>query len=100
MKQALRHIALFVLTVLGMVLGVIAGTVALVSLITEFAARATAAGGDSSPGASASTRSPLDSAPSWRSCWPESRLPPLEAPDELVPRGAACRPGRRAHRRP
>ncbi|WP_331717684.1 hypothetical protein OG264_39655 (plasmid) [Streptomyces xanthophaeus] len=47
MTQALRHIALFVLTVLGMVLGVIAGTVALVSLITEFAARATAAGGDS-----------------------------------------------------
>ncbi|TJZ41195.1 hypothetical protein FCH28_37550 [Streptomyces piniterrae] len=40
------HLALFLLTVLEMTLGVIAGTVALISLITEMVARATAAGGD------------------------------------------------------
>ncbi|MGW2110700.1 hypothetical protein [Streptomyces sp. NPDC001948] len=43
----LAHLALFLLTVLEMALGVIAGTIALVSLITETVARATAAGGDS-----------------------------------------------------
>ncbi|MFF8506422.1 hypothetical protein ACF07L_38160 [Streptomyces anulatus] len=42
----LAHLALFLLTVLEMALGVIAGSIALVSLITEMAARATAAGGD------------------------------------------------------
>jgi hypothetical protein len=45
--KVLANIALFVLTVLEMLLGLIAGTVALVSLITETLARATAAGGDS-----------------------------------------------------
>ncbi|MFJ3184409.1 hypothetical protein ACIPJN_39270 [Streptomyces sp. NPDC086796] len=43
----LAHLALFLLTVLEMALGVIAGTIALVSLITETVVRATAAGGDS-----------------------------------------------------
>ena len=46
MKRVLAHIALFVLTVLEMTLGVIAGIAALVSVITEMVARATAAGGD------------------------------------------------------
>lgn len=40
------HIALFLLTVLEMAFGLVAGTIALVSLITETVARATAAGGD------------------------------------------------------
>lgn len=39
----LAHLALFLLTVLEMALGVLAGTIALVSLITEIVARATAA---------------------------------------------------------
>lgn len=47
MKKLIAHTVLFVLTVLEMLLGLIAGTIALVSLITETAARATAAGGDS-----------------------------------------------------
>ncbi|AZK98824.1 MULTISPECIES: hypothetical protein [Streptomyces] len=47
MKRALAHLALFLLTVLEMVLGLIAGVAALVSVITEMVARATAAGGDS-----------------------------------------------------
>ncbi|MFE6691933.1 hypothetical protein ACFVFQ_36375 [Streptomyces sp. NPDC057743] len=42
----LAHLALFLLTVLEMTLGVIAGVAALVSVITEMVARATAAGGD------------------------------------------------------
>ncbi|MBP5942585.1 hypothetical protein [Streptomyces acidiscabies] len=46
MKRALAHLALFVLMVLEMTLGVIAGIAALVSVITEMVARATAAGGD------------------------------------------------------
>jgi hypothetical protein len=46
MKRALAHLALFLLTVLEMTLGVIAGIAALVSVITEMTARATAAGGD------------------------------------------------------
>ncbi|MZG04642.1 hypothetical protein G3M53_91480 [Streptomyces sp. SID7982] len=46
MKRALAHLLLFVLTVLEMALGVIAGSVALLSLIAETAARVTAAGGD------------------------------------------------------
>ena len=40
------HTALFLLTVLEMVFGLVAGSIALASLITETAARATAAGGD------------------------------------------------------
>jgi hypothetical protein len=47
MKRAFAHTALFLLTVLEMTLGLIAGTAALVSVITEMVARATAAGGDS-----------------------------------------------------
>ncbi|WP_030390487.1 hypothetical protein [Streptomyces sp. NRRL S-241] len=47
MKTVLTHTLLFILAVLELALGVIAGTVALLSLITETAARATAAGGDS-----------------------------------------------------
>ncbi|MEU8741872.1 hypothetical protein [Streptomyces halstedii] len=43
----LAHLALFLLTVLEMALGVLAGTIALVSLITETVARAAAVGGDS-----------------------------------------------------
>ncbi|GGZ19709.1 hypothetical protein [Streptomyces nitrosporeus] len=43
----LAHLVLFLLTVLEMALGVIAGSIALVSLITETVARATAAGADS-----------------------------------------------------
>jgi len=46
MKRAFAHTALFLLTVLEMALGVIAGTIALASLIAETAARATAAGSD------------------------------------------------------
>ncbi|MEV5204906.1 hypothetical protein [Streptomyces sp. NPDC053720] len=46
MKKALAHILLFLLTFIEMSLGIIAGTVALISLITETLARATAAGGD------------------------------------------------------
>lgn len=42
----LAHLALFLLTVLEMALGVVAGTIALASLITEMVARVTAAGGD------------------------------------------------------
>ncbi len=45
--RSLAHLALFLLTVLEMALGLIAGTAALVSVITEMVARATAAGGDS-----------------------------------------------------
>lgn len=45
--RVLAHLALFLLTVLEMSLGVIAGTAALVSVITEMTARATAAGSDS-----------------------------------------------------
>ena len=44
--KVLAHLALFLLTVLEMTLGVIAGVAALVSVITEMVARATAAGGD------------------------------------------------------
>ncbi len=44
--RTLAHTALFVLTVLEMALGLVAGTAALVSVITEMVARATAAGGD------------------------------------------------------
>ncbi|MEU9595040.1 hypothetical protein ACFCX6_35685 [Streptomyces sp. NPDC056353] len=44
--RVLAHLALFLLTVLEMTLGVIAGVAALVSVITEMTARATAAGGD------------------------------------------------------
>ena len=44
--RSLAHTALFLLTVLEMALGLIAGTAALVSVITEMVARATAAGGD------------------------------------------------------
>ncbi|MGI5444128.1 hypothetical protein ACQEV4_44335 [Streptomyces shenzhenensis] len=44
--RALANTALFLLTVLEMVLGIIAGSIALASLITETVARATAAGGD------------------------------------------------------
>ncbi|MDQ0689026.1 hypothetical protein QFZ56_008072 [Streptomyces achromogenes] len=45
--RSLAHLALFLLTVLEMTLGLIAGAAALVSVITEMVARATAAGGDS-----------------------------------------------------
>ncbi|WP_060903074.1 MULTISPECIES: hypothetical protein [Streptomyces] len=44
--RALANTALFLLTVLEMTLGIIAGSIALASLITETVARATAAGGD------------------------------------------------------
>ncbi|MFJ2568238.1 hypothetical protein ACIO02_35865 [Streptomyces sp. NPDC087568] len=44
--KVVAHLALFLLTVLEMTLGVIAGVAALVSVITEMVARATAAGGD------------------------------------------------------
>ncbi|MDQ0964590.1 hypothetical protein QFZ66_008558 [Streptomyces sp. B4I13] len=44
--RTLANTALFLLTVLEMVLGIIAGSIALASLITETVARATAAGGD------------------------------------------------------
>ncbi|MET9366078.1 hypothetical protein ABZX93_34980 [Streptomyces sp. NPDC006632] len=46
MKRALAYLALFLLTVLEMTLGLIAGAAAMVSVITEMVARATAAGGD------------------------------------------------------
>lgn len=44
--KTIASICLFVLTVLGMSLGVVAGTVALASLITETAARAATNGAD------------------------------------------------------
>jgi len=44
--KVLAHVTLVLLTVLEMLLGVIAGAAALVSLITEIVARAMAAGGD------------------------------------------------------
>ena len=44
--RILANTALFLLTVLEMTLGIIAGSIALASLITETVARATAAGGD------------------------------------------------------
>ena len=44
--RAAATVALFLLTVLSMSLGVIAGTVALTSLLTETAARVAASGGD------------------------------------------------------
>ena len=44
--RAFTVVSLFVLTLLGMSLGVIAGTVALASVITESAARASLAGAD------------------------------------------------------
>jgi hypothetical protein len=47
MKCAFAHTALFVLIVLELTLGLIAGSAALVSVITEMVARATAAGSDS-----------------------------------------------------
>ncbi|MEV5440809.1 hypothetical protein AB0K80_33120 [Streptomyces sp. NPDC052682] len=44
--RLLAHTALFLLTVLEMALGIVAGMAALVSVITEMVARAMAAGGD------------------------------------------------------
>ena len=44
--RALATIALWLLTVLGMSLGIVAGTVALAGLLTETAAKVAVAGGD------------------------------------------------------